>query len=96
MTEAFKGRKLIVVGGSGGMGRQIAADVVAGGGSAVIIGRRQDRVDETVVALGPRARRGASLLTPRRVARGNEKIQPEHGRDRCRILPTGTRSVAMT
>src|SRR6266508_256839 len=47
MTEAFKDRKLVVVGGSSGMGRQTAANVVAGGGSAVIIGRKQDRVDET-------------------------------------------------
>ncbi len=52
MTEAFKDRKLVVVGGSSGMGRQTAANVVAGGGSAVIIGRKQDRVDETVMALG--------------------------------------------
>jgi hypothetical protein len=34
----FAGQKLVVVGGSGGMGRQIASDVVAAGGSAVIIG----------------------------------------------------------
>jgi NAD(P)-dependent dehydrogenase (short-subunit alcohol dehydrogenase family) len=48
---AFEGRKLIAVGGSSGMGRQIAEDVVAAGGSAVIIGRGQARVDDTVTAL---------------------------------------------
>src|SRR3954447_16580789 len=48
---AFEGRKLIVVGGSSGMGRQSAEDVVAAGGSAVIVGRQQARVDETVAAL---------------------------------------------
>lgn len=48
---AFEGRKLIVVGGSSGMGRQSAEDVVAAGGSAVIIGRDQARVDDTVNAL---------------------------------------------
>jgi NAD(P)-dependent dehydrogenase (short-subunit alcohol dehydrogenase family) len=47
----FAGQKLIVVGGSSGMGRQTAADVVAAGGSAVIIGVGQDKVDETVKAL---------------------------------------------
>jgi NAD(P)-dependent dehydrogenase (short-subunit alcohol dehydrogenase family) len=47
----FEGRKLIAVGGSSGMGRQSAEDVVATGGSAVIIGRSQARVDETVSAL---------------------------------------------
>jgi hypothetical protein len=34
----FAGQKLVVVGGSSGMGRQTAVDVVAAGGSAVIIG----------------------------------------------------------
>lgn len=48
---AFEGRKLIAVGGSSGMGRQSAADVVAAGGSAVIIGRDQARVDDTVETL---------------------------------------------
>ena len=48
---SFEGRKLIAVGGSSGMGRQIAEDVVAAGGSAVIIGRDQTRVDDTVNTL---------------------------------------------
>ena len=34
-TPVFEGHKLVVVGGSSGMGRQTAADVVAAGGSAV-------------------------------------------------------------
>ncbi|BCJ37350.1 glucose-1-dehydrogenase [Actinocatenispora thailandica] len=51
MTEDFAGRKLIVVGGSSGMGRQAALDVVAGGGSAVVVGRNRNRVDQTVSAL---------------------------------------------
>ncbi|MEV5743703.1 SDR family NAD(P)-dependent oxidoreductase [Microbispora rosea] len=48
---SFEGRKLIAVGGSSGMGRQSAEDVVAAGGSAVIIGRDQARVDDTVTTL---------------------------------------------
>ena len=47
----FAGQKLVVVGGSSGMGRETASDVVAAGGSAVIIGQDPDRVDETVQAL---------------------------------------------
>ena len=39
----FAGQKLVVVGGSSGMGRQTAADVVAAGGSAVIIGQEPAR-----------------------------------------------------
>ena len=48
----FAGQKLVVVGGSSGMGRQTAADVVAAGGSAVIIGRDAGKVDDTVQTLG--------------------------------------------
>ncbi|MDF1604074.1 SDR family oxidoreductase [Nocardioides sp. YIM 152315] len=48
---AFEGRKLIAIGGSSGMGRQSAIDVVAAGGTAVIVGRDPDRVEETVDAI---------------------------------------------
>ena len=47
----FAGQKLVVVGGSSGMGRQAAADVIAVGGSAVIIGRDPAKVGNTVQAL---------------------------------------------
>ncbi len=36
MTANFEGRKLAAVGGSSGIGRDSATDVVAGGGSAVM------------------------------------------------------------
>ena len=47
----FAGQKLVVVGGSSGMGRQTALDVVAAGGSAVIIGQEASKVDDTVQTL---------------------------------------------
>ena len=47
----FAGKKLIVVGGSSGMGRQTAADVVTAGGSAVIIGEHPEKVTQTVKEL---------------------------------------------
>jgi NAD(P)-dependent dehydrogenase (short-subunit alcohol dehydrogenase family) len=50
----FTNKKVIVVGGSAGMGRQAAANVVENGGSAVIIGRSKARVDDTVAALKDR------------------------------------------
>jgi len=50
-VPVFAGQKLVVVGGSSGMGRQTAADVVAAGGSAVIIGQDPGKVDDTVQAL---------------------------------------------
>jgi len=49
--SGFAGQKLVVVGGSSGMGRQTAGDVVAAGGSAVIIGQHADRVKDTVQTL---------------------------------------------
>jgi NAD(P)-dependent dehydrogenase (short-subunit alcohol dehydrogenase family) len=47
----FEGQKLVVVGGSSGMGRQTAADVMAAGGSAVIIGQDAGKVEDTVKEL---------------------------------------------
>jgi NAD(P)-dependent dehydrogenase (short-subunit alcohol dehydrogenase family) len=50
-APVFAGHKLVVAGGSSGMGRQAAADVVAAGGSAVIIGQDAGKVGDTVQAL---------------------------------------------
>ncbi len=50
-TPVFAGQKLVVVGGSSGMGRQAAADVVAAGGSAVIVAEDAGKVDDTVKSL---------------------------------------------
>jgi NAD(P)-dependent dehydrogenase (short-subunit alcohol dehydrogenase family) len=52
MAGEFDGRKVVVAGGSSGMGKGAAANVVAGGGTAVIIGQDPRRVDETVAELG--------------------------------------------
>ena len=54
MGAEFDGKKIVVVGGSAGMGRQAALDVIDRGGSAVIIGRSKDRVDDTVAELTDR------------------------------------------
>lgn len=48
----FEGKKLIVIGGSSGMGKEVARRVLQGGGSAVVIGRRKDRLDAAVEELG--------------------------------------------
>src|SRR3954449_6020089 len=50
----FEAKKVIVIGGSDGMGRQVAIDVVDHGGSAVIVGRSKARVDDTVAELTSR------------------------------------------
>lgn len=50
MSGAFAGDKVVVVGGSSGIGRRVAELVVGGGGSAVVVGHSA-RVDETVEEL---------------------------------------------
>ncbi len=55
MGEQFKGRKLLVVGGTSGMGFETARMVLEGGGSAVVVGNRPDKTDEarrTLATLG--------------------------------------------
>ncbi|HLK78366.1 MAG TPA: hypothetical protein VKU77_32555 [Streptosporangiaceae bacterium] len=86
----FEGQKLVVVGGSSGMGRDTAADVVAAGGSAVIIGQEQDRVDDTVKERR-RRRHGRTQLTPQPAA----GTRPT-GRAPASYHPTSTSTAAMT
>lgn len=55
MSHRFNGKKLLVVGGTSGMGLQTARMVVAEGGSAVIVGNRADKAEEArkeLAALG--------------------------------------------
>jgi NAD(P)-dependent dehydrogenase (short-subunit alcohol dehydrogenase family) len=46
MGQQFTGRKLVVIGGSSGIGRQVAAD-----SSAVIVGHHPDKVEQTLAEL---------------------------------------------
>jgi NAD(P)-dependent dehydrogenase (short-subunit alcohol dehydrogenase family) len=77
----FAGQKLVVVGGSSGMGRQTAADVVAAGGSAVIIGQDAGKVEDTVRALakdGEAAGITADLTDRMQAERVCEQLAAEH------------------
>jgi NAD(P)-dependent dehydrogenase (short-subunit alcohol dehydrogenase family) len=77
----FEGQKLVVVGGSSGMGRQTAADVVAAGGSAVIIGQDRDKVDDTVETLaedGSVYGITADLADRKQVDRVRQQLADEH------------------
>lgn len=81
MTTNFEGHKLVVVGGSSGIGHDTAVDVVTGGGSAVIVGRDQARVDETVATLskdGPAYGLAADLADRMQVARVQQQLADEH------------------
>jgi NAD(P)-dependent dehydrogenase (short-subunit alcohol dehydrogenase family) len=77
----FEGQKLVVVGGSSGMGRQTAADVVAAGGSAVIIGQEAGKVEDTVKELakdGPAYGITADLADREQVQRVCQQLAEEH------------------
>ena len=79
----FEDKKVIVVGGSAGIGRQVAIDIVDHGGSAVIVGRSKARVDDTVAELT--SRRGeawgiAAELTDRAaIADVQRALSEQHG-----------------
>jgi NAD(P)-dependent dehydrogenase (short-subunit alcohol dehydrogenase family) len=81
MTDHFAGHKLIVVGGSSGMGRQTALDVAAGGGSVVVVGRSKKRVDETVADLSTSTQAWgvtADLADRDQVVEVQEQLTAEH------------------
>ena len=80
-TADFSGQKLVVVGGSSGMGRETAAEVVAAGGSAVIIGLDQTKVDDAVKTLakdGPAYGIAADLSDRDQVERARRELASEH------------------
>jgi NAD(P)-dependent dehydrogenase (short-subunit alcohol dehydrogenase family) len=79
----FEGKKVIVVGGSAGMGRQVAIDVVDHGGSAVVIGRSKSRVDDTVAQLTSRGGAWgiAAELTDRTAVADAQRVLSEHHSD---------------
>jgi len=55
VSNEFQGKKLLVVGGTSGMGLQTARKVLAEGGSAVLLGHRPDRAEaarQELAALG--------------------------------------------
>jgi NAD(P)-dependent dehydrogenase (short-subunit alcohol dehydrogenase family) len=51
MSQEFAGQKLIVVGGTSGMGKAIARSILKQGGTAVLVGRRGDRLQDAEVEL---------------------------------------------
>src|SRR3954468_5150994 len=79
----FEAKKVIVVGGSAGIGRQVAIDIADHGGSAVIVGLSKGRVDDTVAELtgrGGQAWGMAAELTDRAaVADVQRALSEQHG-----------------
>ncbi|HRO57975.1 MAG TPA: SDR family oxidoreductase [Burkholderiaceae bacterium] len=81
MSNRFKDRKLLVVGGSSGIGLQTASMVLAEGGSAAIVGRRPEKLEEARKALAasaPVSVLAADLSTGEGLAALLETIDREH------------------
>ncbi|GAB3628174.1 sugar dehydrogenase [Pandoraea terrae] len=81
MSIQFKGKKLLVVGGTSGMGLETARMVVAEGGSAVLVGHRADKTEEArneLAALGQVAALAADLSSDEGLAALLKVIDEQH------------------
>lgn len=81
MSNQFKGKKLLVVGGTSGMGLQAARMVLAQGGSAVIVGHRADKTEAAraeLAALGPVAALTADLTSNEGLAALLRTLDEQH------------------
>jgi len=81
MNSQFKGKKLLVVGGTSGMGLQTARLILAGGGRVVLVGHRADKAEEAckdLAALGEVSVITADLSTDEGVAALLKTIDAQH------------------
>lgn len=81
MSSQFKGKKLLVVGGTSGMGLQTAKMVLAEGGTAVIVGHRADKTEEAhaeLAALGAVVALTADLSSDAGLAALLKSIDEDH------------------
>jgi NAD(P)-dependent dehydrogenase (short-subunit alcohol dehydrogenase family) len=81
MGNRFQGRKLLVVGGTSGMGLQSARTVMAQGGSAVIVGHQAEKAEEArreLAKLGPVTALTADLSSAEGVAQLLKTLDEQH------------------
>ena len=74
MTQTFAGQKIIVVGGTSGMGKATAKLVLEQGGTAVIIGSRQAKLEQAVQELSQSGKVFGELANIAQVASRNALI----------------------
>lgn len=76
----MSGRTIVVIGGTSGIGLEIAKDVVARGDSVVLSGRDLDRAQEIAAAIGPGATGVAvDLSEPETIRAGLAGVGTVHG-----------------
>ncbi|MBZ6074249.1 SDR family NAD(P)-dependent oxidoreductase [Aeromonas schubertii] len=81
MNNQFSGKKLLVVGGTSGMGMETARIVLAQGGSVVIVGHRPEKSEKarkTLATLGPVWALTADLTSEAGINRLLGTIETEH------------------
>ncbi|WP_434587227.1 SDR family NAD(P)-dependent oxidoreductase [Klebsiella sp. R390] len=81
MTTSFAGKKLLVVGGTSGMGFETAKYVLKNGGSAVLVGNRQDKAEEARRVLSAHGQVSiiiADLMTAQGMQHATDIINAEH------------------
>ena len=81
MNVSFAGKKLLVVGGTSGMGFETAKRVLENGGSVVLVGSRQDKAEtarEQLAALGQVSIIVADLMTEEGMQQVMDTINTEH------------------
>jgi len=81
MTALFSGKKLLVVGGTSGMGFETARQVLRNGGSVVLVGNRQDKAEQarsTLSAEGQVSIIVADLMTEEGMHHVTDVINREH------------------
>jgi NAD(P)-dependent dehydrogenase (short-subunit alcohol dehydrogenase family) len=82
MSDQFKGKKLLVVGGTSGMGLETARNVLAQGGIVVIVGHRADKTEaarKELAALGQVWAITADLSSDEGLAALLRSIDEQHG-----------------
>lgn len=81
MNNQFSGRKLLVVGGTSGMGLEVARSVLTQGGSAVIVGHRPEKTEQAraeLATLGSVAALTADLASADGLAMLLRALDAEH------------------
>lgn len=81
MNDFFKGKKLLVVGGTSGMGLETARMVLKAGGSVVLTGSKQDKADAVrneLSAFGPVSVIVANLMTEEGMNFVRNEINAKH------------------
>ncbi|MDB9528688.1 SDR family NAD(P)-dependent oxidoreductase [Oscillatoria sp. CS-180] len=81
MTQEFAGQKLIVIGGTSGIGKSVAQRVLQGGGSAVLVGRRAEKLQAAVEELqvyGPVIGEQVNIANPEERRSLSDRLKAKH------------------